>query len=190
MATLDTARMQRLASALDANNSAIRAKGVTVPSGTKFDEQAALIAQIPSGGGLFNIIPQGMTWTPGYLGSSGNITAQSSTSLEYTTNYIDISSYIGHTISVIMSLLSGTPWSAYCVFDANKGIIGSRTVLSANSIDHDGRRLVMDTVKITAGNARYLRVSMRTYGDGMMVLTPTDVFDFLTDNAVSTPTSS
>lgn len=46
MATLDTARMQRLASALDANNSAIRAKGVTVPSGTKFDEQAALIANI------------------------------------------------------------------------------------------------------------------------------------------------
>lgn len=187
MSTLDAVRMQRLATALDANNAAIRAKGVTVPAGTKFDEQAALIAQIPTGGSLYNIIPQGMTWTPGYLGSSGNITAQSASSLEYTTDYIDISSYIGQTITVIMSLLSGTPWSAYCVFDANKDMIGSRTVLSANSIDHDGRRLVMDTVKITAGNARYLRVSMRTYGDGMMVLTPTDVFDLLTEPASDTP---
>lgn len=190
MATLDTARMQRLASALDANNAAIRAKGVTVPSGTKFDEQAALIAQIPTGSGLINVIPSDMEWTPGYLGNSGNITAQSSTSLEYTTDYIDISSYIGQTITAVMSLLSGDPWSAYCVFDASKGIIGGRTTLSANNIEHDGRRLVMDTLEIAASNAKYIRVSMRTYGDGMMVLAPTDVFDFLTDNAVSTPTSS
>lgn len=50
MSTLDTARMQRVATALDANNAAIRAKGVTVPEGTKLDEQAALIAQIETGG--------------------------------------------------------------------------------------------------------------------------------------------
>ncbi len=47
MSTLDAVRMQRVATALDANNAAIRAKGVTVPAGTKFDAQAALIGAIP-----------------------------------------------------------------------------------------------------------------------------------------------
>lgn len=184
MSTLDTARMQRVATALDANNAAIRAKGVTVPAGTKLDEQAALIAQIETGGGLVNIIPSDMEWTPGYLSNSGNISAQSSTSLEYTTDYVDISHYIGETITVIMSLLIGTPWSAYCVFGANKDLIGGRTVLNSNGIEHDGRRLAMDTITINASTAKYIRVSMRTYGDGMMVLTPADVFELLTEPAV------
>lgn len=51
MASLDTVRLARLATALSDSKTALAAKGVSVPAGALLDDIPDLIAQVPSGGG-------------------------------------------------------------------------------------------------------------------------------------------
>lgn len=51
MASLDTVRLAKLATALADSKTALAAKGVSVPAGALLDDIPDLIAQVPSGGG-------------------------------------------------------------------------------------------------------------------------------------------
>lgn len=52
MASLDTVRLARLATALSDSKTALEAKGVSVPAGALLDDIPDLIAQVPSGGAV------------------------------------------------------------------------------------------------------------------------------------------
>ena len=52
MASLDTVRLARLATALSDSKTSLAAKGVSVPAGALLDDIPALIAQVPSGGAV------------------------------------------------------------------------------------------------------------------------------------------
>lgn len=118
-----------------------------------------------SGGGGGNVaainILNGVSIVPGYIDAGGNLSSQSSTTREITTDYIDVSGHLSGHIYTVYTGSGGGAWFAYAFYDSSYSIVGSRTVQSSNT---PSVLAVLPRIDIPASGVKYVRMSFRTYG--------------------------
>lgn len=164
---------------------------VTGASDQTLSDAVATLAAGYGGGGssqtVTNVLGNSMSLVTGYLANNGTINTQDSTKKEVTTDYIDISQYNDQSFYWWCKIPgSTTPWVAICYYDENQTLIGSRTVVIDISITSGGAFNTQTTPHEYYGQglgcfasskpftmhstAKYMRVSFRTLGDGLLAL--------------------
>lgn len=130
----------------------------TIETAGKYCEADILLEYVkPQGESIADLnIFTGMTFTPGYFNTAGNIASQSTNgALEYTTDYIDVSEHRGDTLywSILIPNNSGGGWCAYYYYDENKAKQTGRVTLDGASRNEF----------IIPETASFLRFSFRTW---------------------------
>lgn len=116
----------------------------------------------------------------GYLNTNGNISTDGSTQ-EVTTDYIPATKGDEFICSYSFDT-SKSMWLAYCSYDANKRLIGSRNV-PINSLSSASGTAV---ISVSANNARYIRISYRTYGSISMQIKTSNISKVLSNRISDT----
>lgn len=117
--------------------------------------------------GAVNIL-DGVSVVPGYLASNGSISAQSSTSREITTDYIDVSAHVGEDIYLLLGKNGGQPWAAMMAYSASYAAVGSRVTIQGSN----DSKVIGDGAQFTIpSGATYIRLSFRTYGNARYAAT-------------------
>lgn len=106
----------------------------------------------------------GTSLTPGYITTSGAMENPSATTLEYTTDYIDVSQYRGNNLVVACALEAGRmvnnyQWIAVSTYDDNH-VWKKRTVIS----NYNNRTDYFANYYTVSNTDTYARVSFRSYG--------------------------
>ena len=172
------------------------ANTVTSASDTTLSDAVATLASGYGGGGgtsqtLTNIFPSNTSLVAGYLNSNDTIGAQNATNKEVTTDYIDVSSYIGKDIYAFVQTVNSKTWAAWRFYTSAKATIGSRGTAEIGSSGVTGagaealngvKCIFASTVVTVPNNAQYVRFSWRTFGNSKLcaveknTLNPADYF--------------
>lgn len=108
--------------------------------------------------------------TPGYLNINGDVATDNNTvNLAVTTEYIPVQNGYKFKCSFAYSEARAL-WAAFCMYDAAKNKIGSRSVF-ANTTTQSGTY----TITVNNANAEYVRISYRTFGDITAIISSADV---------------
>ena len=100
-------------------------------------------------------------WTNGYLNTSGNVAAQSS-SEEKVTEFIPI--YNGMSFTVKMEKTGSQQfWFAYCIYDTSYNLLGSRYTETSMSSTYER------TITISNSSVSFIRFSYRSYGGDVTI---------------------
>jgi glycerophosphoryl diester phosphodiesterase len=107
--------------------------------------------------------------TSGYLDVNGDIASASETNKEVTTDFIpvDVDDYVDCHFSFPETQ---SMWLARCLYDAKKKKISTRSVL-VNNVNYRNGNV---RINFTDSEARYIRISYRTYGTISMTLVSND----------------
>ena len=142
---------------------------------------------------ISNLAGNSTTWFTGYLNSPTAFTSQNSTNKEVTTDYIDVEAYAGQTLKFVCKLGNrGGAWLVFYSYKSDKTAASTTRVTCIASpsasqypsgvyIESDG---VSTSISIGKGkipsNAKYIRVSLRTYGNAELVISnqDTDLADY------------
>lgn len=134
---------------------------------------------------ITNLLPSSTTWVTGYLNGPNSFTSQNSTQKEVTTDYIDVASYAGQTLRFVVKLGNrGCAWLAFYSYKSDKTASGGRVnpIAAPSSqypsnvfIEFDGvsTTITFGKGKIPSG-VKYIRISLRTYGNAELVVTNQD----------------
>lgn len=136
---------------------------------------------------ITNLLPSSTTWVTGYLNSPTTFASQNSTNKEVTTDYIDVASYVGQTLKFVCKLGNrGIAWLTFYSYKSDKTAVSTTRVNPIPSpstsaypsnvyIESDG---VSTSISIGKGkipsNAKYIRISLRTYGNAELVVSNQD----------------
>lgn len=181
------------------------ANTVTSASDTTLSDAVATLAAGYGGGGgttlsLTNIFPSNTSLVTGYLNSNDSIGSQNATNKEVTTDYIDISSYVGKDIYAFCQTVNSKSWVAWRFYTSSKATIGSRGAAEIGSAGVTGagvealtsvKCLLATTVVSVPNNAQYVRFSWRTFGDSKLCAVEKDTLDpadYFINRTVSTIT--
>lgn len=169
------------------------ANTVTGASDTTLSDAVATLASGYGGGGitktLTNILGNTTTLEAGYLNNTGVMQTQGSAPKEMTTDYIDIEQYAGQDVYYFLKCGGNlAPWIGMLFYDSNKTSLGNRIVpLEVNSsgnhfnTKHNGFEnygygngtLAVSPSNTIPSTAKYIRISFRTGGNGLLCVVPT-----------------
>ena len=96
----------------------------------------------------------------GYLNVDGNLSTDITTGNPVSTDFIPLS--VGNSLHISFEFSAiQQMWFAYCFYDSNKKLVGSR-IVDINSVNYEAGNVY---IKNRNDAVRYVRVSFRTYND-------------------------